>query len=149
MEIKTYKPMVRVMTVITIVAVFAAVYFFWQVRVLSQNPSVAAQDDASKVVKKVGDLIVLPEGEQPTIATVTDLAPLKDQPFFAHAEINDKVLIYQTAAKAILYRPSANKIIEVAPINLGASQNPPASNQNQVQVTPVPTTKSGTTSTKR
>jgi hypothetical protein len=34
--------------------------------------------------------------------------------------LGDKVLIYSRAQKAILYSPSKNKIIEVAPINLTA-----------------------------
>lgn len=75
------------------------------------------KEESQELIEKVGRLIVLPENEQPTIATVTDLAKLKGQPFFARAQIGDKVLIYSQSKKAILYRPSADKIIEVAPFN--------------------------------
>lgn len=71
--------------------------------------------ESQELIEKVGRLIVLPEGEQPTIATVQDLEKLKDQPFFARAQTGDKVLIYSVSKKAILYRPSVGKIIEVAP----------------------------------
>lgn len=69
------------------------------------------------VVAKVGKLINLPLGENPTVATVTDIEKLANQPFFNNAENGDKVLIYKTSNKAILYRPSTNKVIEVTVIN--------------------------------
>jgi len=69
----------------------------------------------------VGKLMVLPEGETPTIATVSDPDKLKDQAFFAHAKTGDKVLIYAKAKKAILYSPTDNRIVEVAAIDLGGT----------------------------
>ncbi len=41
----------------------------------------------------------------------------KGQPFFANAQVGDKVLIYYKAKKAILYNPTDNKIVEVGPIS--------------------------------
>ena len=64
-------------------------------------------------------MIVLPEDEIPTVATVSDPEKLKEQPFFSDAKKGDKVLIYANAKKAILYDPMANKIVTVAPINIG------------------------------
>lgn len=68
------------------------------------------------VVARVGELIELPQGEVPTVATVTDPAKLKDQVFFQNAERGDQVLIYTKARKAYLYDPVRNKLREVAPI---------------------------------
>jgi hypothetical protein len=68
------------------------------------------------VLAEVGKLTTLPVGETPQISTVTDLKPLAGQPFFADAKLGDKVIIYQVAKKAIIYRPSENKIVIVAPI---------------------------------
>ena len=86
-----------------------------------KNPEKIAQEEVKKVVDEVSKLMVLPTNETPTIATVSDLTPLKGQLFFANASVGDKVLIYQGSAKAILYNPTLNKVVEVSPINLGAN----------------------------
>lgn len=78
----------------------------------------AAQAEVDALVAQVGKLIALPTDEKPTVATVTDATKVKDQPFFAKAENGDKVLIYQKAQKAILYRPSNNIIVEVGAVNI-------------------------------
>jgi len=62
----------------------AAYYFYSQLNALKENPQGAAQKEVHDLVAKVGQLIVLPVGEDPTVAVVTDLERLKDQPFFAH-----------------------------------------------------------------
>lgn len=86
------------------------------------NPQEAVKEEKKQLQDRVGKLVALPEGETPTIATVSDVNKLKSQAFFAKAENGDKVLIYTQAKKAVLYRPSINKVIEVAPVNLGDSQ---------------------------
>jgi hypothetical protein len=94
-----------------------------QVKTL-KDPNGAAQNQIRKVVADVGKLIVLPANETPTIATVSDLTPLKSQPFFANAAVGDQVLIYTTARKVILWRPAENKIIEVAPLTVNTVPTP-------------------------
>ena len=71
----------------------------------------------SQVIEKVGKHLVLPTGEQPTMATVSDISKVKGQAFFANAANGDKVLVYAQAKKAILYRPSIDRIIETAPLS--------------------------------
>lgn len=95
----------------------------------------SAQDETAQLVAEVSKLMVLPQNEQPTIATVTDLAKLQGQPFFANAQVGDKVLIYSQAGKAILYRPSENKIIELAPLNIATSSPPSAGSTQTNQLT--------------
>ena len=91
----------------------------WRGTAVAPSSSQATQDEVQKIVVRVGRLIVLPSGEQPTIATVTDPDKLRDQAFFANAKIGDRVLIYANARKAILYNPDADKIVEVAPLTIG------------------------------
>lgn len=124
------KLMKTVVPIVAIVAVVLAGYFYSQLRVLKQNPQAVAQKEAEALVAKVGRLVVLPDGETPTVATVSDPEALKDQAFFAKAQIGDKVLIFAEAKKAVLYSVSLNKVIDVAPLNIG----------NQRAVTPPKTT---------
>jgi hypothetical protein len=105
--------------VFAVISVVAAVYLYKQNVELRRNSQAVTESEIKDLIVKVGKLIVLPSGEQPTIATVADPDKLKNQSFFANASKDDKVLIYTNARKAILYSPSQNKIIEVAPINIG------------------------------
>lgn len=110
---------------ILLIALVPSYYFYSQyqkTQKLLQNPTLAAEEEVKKIVGKVGKLIELPSSETPTVATVSDKDKLKEQVFFAKSENGDKVLIFTQAKKAILYRPNTNKIIEVAPINLGPSE---------------------------
>ena len=79
-------------------------------------------DEVKALISEVGNIMLLPTGEQPTVATVSDLAKLKDQVFFNNAKLGDKILIYTQAKKAILYNPASKKIIEVAPVNVAKDQ---------------------------
>ncbi|MEI6296856.1 MAG: hypothetical protein WCO84_04400 [bacterium] len=70
------------------------------------------------VIKRVGELIVLPADEKPTVATVANLDYLKDNQFFKNARIGDKVLVYVKSGKSILFRLDQNKIVEIGNLNL-------------------------------
>ncbi|MBI2592085.1 hypothetical protein HYW36_01265 [Candidatus Saccharibacteria bacterium] len=91
-----------------------------EVKRLTADPQEAAKAQLKDVVAKVGALTELPKDETPTLATVADPDKLKDQPFFANTQKGDQALIYTQAKKAYLYRPSTNKLLEIAPINIGA-----------------------------
>ncbi len=109
------------MVVIALAGAGSGYYFYHQYQVLKANPQAVTDKENAALVAKLGQLILLPANEQPTIATVADPSKLTDQPFFANAKTGDRVFIYTNAKKAILYDEVANKIIEVAPINIGAS----------------------------
>lgn len=85
----------------------------------TRTPDVVAEEETAKAVQKIGRLIALPEGESPTLATVTDPEQLKDQPFFAKAQPGFQVLLYPLAQKAFLYDPGKDIIVEVATLSLG------------------------------
>ena len=108
-----------VLFVLLLVALGGAYYFYQQSHT---DPQENAQSELEATIAQVGKLMVLPENETPTLATVSDPEKLQDQAFFVHAKKGDKVLIYSLAKKAILYDPVSNKIVEVAPVNLGEGQ---------------------------
>lgn len=110
---------VPVLVLVAVGAIGVAYYFNSQLSKYKRDPQQVAQEEVASVVEKVQKIMILPEGEQPTLATVADPSRLKEQPFFAKAKVGDKVLLYANARKAILYDPVANKIVEVAPINIG------------------------------
>lgn len=117
--------------IVTILAIASAGYFYSEVKKLKQDPQLTAQEEATELVWKVSKLLLLPEGETPTVATVADPEALKDQAFFAKAQKGDKVLIYPQAKKAVLYSVSMNKVIDVAPLNINQSApvTPPSADQ--------------------
>lgn len=116
-----------IIIILLALAALPSLYFYNQyqkTKNLLQNPTASVNDESKTLIQAVGKLIELPANEDPTVATVSDKTKLADQPFFAKAENGDKVLIYSAAKKAILYRPSLNKIIDVAPVNIGQNQLP-------------------------
>ncbi|HWY79136.1 MAG TPA: LytR C-terminal domain-containing protein [Candidatus Sulfotelmatobacter sp.] len=103
--------------IIFLSAIFGTIYFYIQYQHTQDqlNKSTQADDQAALIIE-VGKLIVLPTGEQPNIATVSDITKLQRQPFFLHARNGDKVLVYPKAQEAILYDPMISKIVEVGPV---------------------------------
>lgn len=102
----------------------SAVYFYYQ---YSQTKTLLAGrvtgNEVQQLLSKIGRHIELPIGEEPTVATVSDITKLSGQTFFARAKNGDRVIIYTRAKKAILYRPEIDKIIEVGPVNMDNSGN--------------------------
>jgi len=111
---------------VVLVALFAtSVYFFIQYQnsqKLLKDPKEAAKEDTKVLLAKVGMVMALPSDEVPTIATVSDKSKLSEQAFFLKAENGDKILIYSNARRAILYRPSLNKIIDVTSVTINGPE---------------------------
>jgi hypothetical protein len=137
------------LVVLLLILVCSPSYYFYNQYQKSQNLLISTgaivnvQDN--ELITAVGMLIMLPTNEQPRIATVNDKNQLPLNPFFANAENGDKVLIYSQAKKAILYRPSINKIIEVSVLDIesnnptpAVSASPSATFVHNVSPSPVP-----------
>lgn len=75
-----------------------------------------SEAELRSIVSDVSDHMLLPDDETPTLATVSDMHALEGQEFFRNAEVGDKVLMYLRSRRAIIYRPSIDRIIEVGPI---------------------------------
>lgn len=70
------------------------------------------------LIERLDEVVELPTDETPTLASVTQAEALRDQSFFAKAENGDQVLVYLKSSRAVLYRPSTRKVIEVGPVHL-------------------------------
>ncbi|NTU66873.1 MAG: LytR C-terminal domain-containing protein [Candidatus Moranbacteria bacterium] len=107
----------RILTILILVGLAGtSIYYFRQYKKIKENPNSIAQEETKAITEKLSKIMDLPQGEDPTLATVSDRDKLKEQEFFKNAENGDKILIYAGAKQAILYRPVANKIIQVAPL---------------------------------
>jgi len=120
------KIVIAVMAVLVLVLGGTSIVLYRKYSDVRNNPQKYVQETVDDLVGQVSKLIVLPQGEVPTVATVVDPEKLKDQPFFAHASVGDKVLIYGNAKKVYLFNPNTNHIVEVAPLSIGNPTGVPA-----------------------
>ncbi|MDP1884192.1 MAG: LytR C-terminal domain-containing protein [Candidatus Moranbacteria bacterium] len=96
------------------------------------NDAGQVQDDLQMTKAAVEKLMELPVGEEPVLATVTDVDKIRTQKFFDKAQNGDRVLIYKDNQKLILYRPTINKIIEVSQTSGLEAKAPSADQTAQV-----------------
>lgn len=86
-----------------------------------KKDNLSDKGEITSLLDKVNNLIELPYDEEPSIATVTNIDKLKDQPFFSRAKNGDRVIIYTQSKKAIIYRPSTNKLVEAGSVDIMVS----------------------------
>lgn len=87
------------------------------------DPVKAVEKESKDLVSQVGQVMVLPQGEQPVPAEVSDESRFANNPAFEGVKNGDKLLIYQEKRKVIIYRPSTNQIVNV--ITVAADQAVP------------------------
>jgi hypothetical protein len=131
------KILILTLLVIAIGGISGSTYYYNKYNALKLNANVEAEKETKRLVGVLGKLMELPQEETPTVATISDKEKLKDQSFFDKAENGDILFAYTNAMKAILYRPSTNKIINVAPISINQQQDVSGGVQ---QETPAPQT---------
>jgi hypothetical protein len=120
---KSFKIILGVVAVIALAALISNGVLWSRINMLGSKTEKTELDEdreLAEIVAKVGQFITLPKDESPTLLTLTEaeLEAVRGQVFFANALIGDKLLIYQNNSKAVLWRPSAEKIIEASIINL-------------------------------
>ncbi len=123
-KLKPLHAVIVILVIVLLFSVFEVARARQELKNFKTNPEQATSAEVEKLVSTVNKLVDLPKDENPTVATVRDPQKLKDQPFFEKAKEGDKVLIFSNNKLAVLYRPDTNKILDVAPINIGQSPNP-------------------------
>lgn len=84
------------------------------------------QEKAREVVEQVQEIMDIDTSVEPTVATIVDVQKLREQnPFYNKAENGDYLIV--TPTRAILYRESENKILDVVPVQI--EQNTAPANQ--------------------
>ena len=84
-------------------------------KITSADIQALQQQEVGMVLDKIAKHMRLPEGVQPTVATITNVDSLrKEMPFFDNAQNGFKVVVYTD--KAILFDPINDIIVDVAPV---------------------------------
>jgi len=130
---KAKKWLTLLLVLVFIATVALAVYFFlsWrsaQEKIKALTTAEGQQkmiaEETQDLVAKLSRHIVLPTGETPTIATITDIDALKkEQPFYEGASNGDKILIYKNAKKGFIYDPVRDLIVNVGPVYFEADNS--------------------------
>lgn len=113
--------MLKNFTIIVVALAIGAAVFFWnEAREAKQFSLEGVQErnlaETQQVVDKLGTILQLNNEDQPTVARVENPDVLKEgnPDFYRDAQANDYLVLYPQ--RAIIYRLSDNKIINIAPI---------------------------------
>ena len=98
-----------------------------------------ALTEADELAIVVSKLMTLSTDEKPTVATITDIKKVAGQDFYKNAKDGDKVLIFTSNKKAIIYRPSENKIVDVGVVSINEPIKPVISPLPETTSTPIAT----------
>ncbi len=135
----------RIVAIVALVVIVLGGYVVYE-KYFHLTPAEKAQKELAAAVAGVSKLIILPQGDEPVLATVTDAKTLiAQQAFFAGAVNGDQLLLFPRNLKAVLWSPSRNVIVNVGPIQqpqsasaaAGIQTNTPASAPLTVATTPI------------
>lgn len=139
---------ILVVLAILVLAALAAVIYFKPTKVtLSDTTSVTTEEQAkieqAKItVSKIKQILLVEGTEDPAVAEIKDVEIVKksNPEFYKNANNGDKLVAY--SYRAIIFRESANQIINVAPIvntasSSSAAAKPAASAAPAAPVAPV------------
>ncbi len=133
----------RIAATVVLTLIMLGGYLIYQ-KYFNLTPAEKAQKELAAAVEAVSRHIILPQGDQPVLATVTDAKTLiSQQAFFAGAVNGDQLLLFPGSLKAVLYSPSRNVIVNVGPIQQSQALGQPTGASNTEQTTGVAAGKQG------
>ena len=115
--------LIAMLAIMAILLAVSSIYFFLQSRD-NQSSTVGInasqleernKEDSARVLGQLGDILEFEEAD-PTVARIEDPAVLKESnpEFYAKAQSGDYLVLFPS--RAVVYRESSNKIINIAPI---------------------------------
>lgn len=128
-EIKTRSggsAMDRILPILLVLALLGAGLLYWNYTQAKEKLSVLtdpqqanelSQEQTALLLEKVRKIAVLPDEDNPVVATINDVETLSsNQNFYKDANIGDKLIIFARARHAIIYDEKANRIVNMGPI---------------------------------
>ena len=115
-SIKKRLPWIIVATLIVATVFMYSQYVAAKTKLHSPQAAASASKQVADTITRVSRIVIVPTDETPSVVTVADASKLKAQSFFMNAHDGDKVIVYTKAKEAILYRPSTNQIVTIAPV---------------------------------
>lgn len=115
---KTKKILSILILIIILLLAFAIFKKFYNPKdELGKKTEQLSDKQTTAIVKKISKLIVVPADEKPMIVPISNADELiAEQRFYIGSEDGDYVIVYPNAKKAIIYRESENKLINVGPV---------------------------------
>ena len=120
------KKVLIVLVALLVVVLGTSIYFFIKYQSLAQDPTLQAKAKTAEVVKELSKLMVVPNDPNTVMATITDKSKLAGQKFFDLAQNGDEVVLFPGALKAVIYRPSTHRIVDIGPFSPNADAATPA-----------------------
>ncbi len=92
--------------------------------IIGQSEEAKKTQETKELLAKIGRHMILPVGEEPVVAVIKDKELLaKEQKFYQDAQNGDYLVVYPKAAKAIIYSPKRNVLVNVGPL-IGQAPTP-------------------------
>lgn len=141
------KALQRFIVILVVVAAVAGGgwYFFsrGQERFVIKPGEKLTDEQVAELIGRVGRFLVLPDQEQPSVATISDARALAEsQVFYKDAKDGDILIVYST--KAIIYDAAADKLVNVGPIVRTDVEPDIASSSEEPEPTAKPTPSTAT-----
>ncbi len=113
--------------IVVVVALTLGLVYMYRINQSLRQPEVQselAKQANNKLLDRVSEIILVPTDEEPTIAKIVNVANLQktNADFYKDARDGDRLIIY--SSKAIIYRESENKVINVAPVVIKPGDQP-------------------------
>ncbi len=85
----------------------------------------------NQLLGEMRSIIVLPSGEDPVVATITDVTKLNKNEFYKDAKNGDRVVVFANAEKAYIYRPDTKTIVNVGAFKIDKTKQQQSTDQSE------------------